>query len=111
MTGACWGSTFTIARHKLEDVKTDYLLAGERIVESSDDKILFSNGDTWRALVPTEHMYYKAVNVSYIDANIKANLVDIINNNFTDNFPFSAHKYYLPEEDWIKEDKKYISGR
>ena len=104
MTGACWGSTLNIARHKLEEVKTSYILAGIKIVESSKDKILFSNGDTWRAIVPTEHMYYKAVNVSYIDANIRAILVDMINNNFTNHFPFSAHKYYIPNEDWTRED-------
>ena len=78
MTGACWGSTLNIARHKLEDVKTDYLLSGERIVENSKDKVLFSNGDTWRAIVPTEHMYYKAVNVSYIDRKIDPLFIDVI---------------------------------
>lgn len=103
MKGVVWGSTFSIAENKLNEIVEHYILYHIPVKQITKSKhnycAIFENGDIWRACSAYESMRGVRANISYIDHMISPILVDTIIKPCTTAFPFQAFHYYWPGED------------
>ena len=101
MRGAVWGSTFEVARQKLQQIVEDYKRIGIRTIRyvncSSATFAEFENGDIWKALRASDSSRGSKINVSYIDYNISEEVINTIIKPSTIAYPFQAIHYYWTE--------------
>ena len=98
MKGIVWGSTFANASEKLTEIVDRYIKAGYEIENQVHSKnthyVLFTNGDTWRAVRASDNVRGSKWNISYSERNIDSDIYFTIIEPCTSVLPFTAIRFY-----------------
>ena len=98
MKGVVWGSTFANASEKLTEIVDRYIKAGYEIENQVHSKnthcVLFTNGDTWRAVRASDNARGNRCNISYIERDIDYNVYRTVVEPSTTLLPFTAIRFY-----------------
>lgn len=97
MKGLVFGKTFERACSKLDDIRERYKLyrINEQKVlkNSSEYRVIFENGDIWRAVPARENRKGSKANVAYIDHEIEECYIPMIMACIAVG-PWNAYNYY-----------------
>lgn len=103
MKGIVWGRNFNRACRKLDSIKHSYLIGYISIIQEvrtkHEYKLVFENGDSWRALSAGDWSYGYKANISYIDSTIDEEIVHTIILPCTISLPYNAYNYYNLDEE------------
>ena len=99
MKAIVWGSTFQSASRKLDEIEEQYkryettpLLTKRK--NNRRHELVFANGDYWMACTAKESARALKCNISYIDARIDKDFVDLVIKHCTTLGPYTATHYY-----------------
>lgn len=98
MTGIIWGSTFKRGVQQLEKIEESYkailVPCEKKIIGKDIYELRFGNGDYWRVLTASSTCRGFKANISYIDRDIKLEIVDTVIYPTTIAPPYNAIHYF-----------------
>ena len=97
MKGLVFGKTYQRACVKLDDIRESYKLyrinEQQVLKNSSEYRVVFENGDIWRAVPACENRKGSKANVAYIDHEIEECYIPMIMACIAVS-PWNAYNYY-----------------